>query len=425
MLRMVTMLALVLAGEAVFALPFHLARFFRPTVLAVFDMSNAQLGAAQGVYGIVAVAAYFFGGPIADRVSARTLLTTSLGSTALGGLAMLQLTNPAWSERNRVLWASGLWGFFGLTTILLFWAALIRATRQWGAHDGQGRAFGLLDAGRGLLAAGLASLGVWLLDASFPDGAAAASAAQRREVLRLIIGGYTAVTALCAAFVWWALAAESVTRPRAAASLRSTLRGVVRAARVRAVWLQALIVLAAYVGYKGFDHYALYAVDAWGVDEVEGAKLATIAAWSRPVAALGAGLVGDRVRPSRAIVAAFGVLLASDLYFAVATPVPGATWVLLGNALVACTAIFGLRGLYFALLEQGRVPTMVTGAAVGLVSTIGFLPDIFVNYVAGRLTDANPGVLGHQHLFAFLAAFAALGLVSAWRFDRTAAGSAS
>ena len=45
-----------------------------------------------------------------------------------------------------------LWGFFGISTILFFWAALIRATREWGGAEHQGRAYGLLDGGRGLLA---------------------------------------------------------------------------------------------------------------------------------------------------------------------------------------------------------------------------------------------------------------------------------
>ena len=52
--RFMFMLSLILAGEAVFALPFHVARFFRPTVLEVFALSNTELGAAQAVYGIVA-----------------------------------------------------------------------------------------------------------------------------------------------------------------------------------------------------------------------------------------------------------------------------------------------------------------------------------------------------------------------------------
>jgi hypothetical protein len=77
--------------------------------------------------------------------------------------------------------------------------------------------------------------------------------------------------------------------------------------------------------------------------------------------------------------------------------------------LVGSTAIFGLRGLYFALFEESRVPASVTGTAVGLVSVLGFTPDIFVSYVGGVLLDRAPGLAGHQHFFVFLAGFAAIG----------------
>ena len=83
--RVTFMAALIVAGEAVFSLPFHVARFFRPTVLEVFGLTNTELGAAQAVYGIVAMLAYFPGGPLADRFPARRLLTASLFSTSIGG----------------------------------------------------------------------------------------------------------------------------------------------------------------------------------------------------------------------------------------------------------------------------------------------------------------------------------------------------
>ena len=76
--RLLFMIGLVVAGEAVFALPFHVARFFRPTVLEVFALTNTELGAAQGIYGILAMLAYFPGGPLADRFPARKLLAFSL-----------------------------------------------------------------------------------------------------------------------------------------------------------------------------------------------------------------------------------------------------------------------------------------------------------------------------------------------------------
>ena len=188
------MLGLILAGEAVFALPFHVARFFRPTVLEVFMLSNTELGAAQGVYGILAMIAYFLGGPLADRFPARKLLAMSLWTTAAGGLYMA--TFPGY--RGALI----LWGFFGVTTILLFWAALIRATRDWGGHDSQGRAYGLLDGGRGLLAAVLASIAVVAFGLAFPEGYSSASLEQKQDALRVIIYGYTAVTAAAGVFVW-------------------------------------------------------------------------------------------------------------------------------------------------------------------------------------------------------------------------------
>jgi len=86
-------------------------------------------------------------------------------------------------------------------------------------------------------------------------------------------------------------------------------------------------------------------------------------------------------------------------------------WVLVLNILAGSTVIFGLRGLYFALFEESKVPAAVTGTAVGLVSVIGYTPDIFVSYTGGVLLDNSPGLAGHQHYFYFLAAFAAIGLI--------------
>ena len=137
----------------------------------------------------------------------------------------------------------------------------------------------------------------------------------------------------------------------------------------------------------------------------------TIGSWMRAVAPLAAGLLGDRFTLSRLTLIAFVMLLFSDLFFAFSTPVAGAVWILLTNVLLACAAFFGLRGLYFALFEELKVPAVVTGTAVGVISMVGFIPDVFSNWVAGMLVDRSPGLDGHQHYFMFLAAFAALGVL--------------
>jgi nitrate/nitrite transporter NarK len=405
--RVLFMLGLIFAGEAVYALPFHVARYFRSTVLDVFGMTATELGAAQGVYGIVAMLAYVPGGLVADRFPARKLLAYSLWSTAIGGLYMA--TSPGY------IGSLLLWSFFGISSILLLWAALIRATRDWGGVDEQGRAYGLLDGGRGLFAAALASIFVMSLGLSFPDGLADAPFDAKERALGAIILGYTAVTALTGLLVWFVIPDLHPRDPgERTHSDRSMPEHLVEVLRIRAVWLQAFIVVCAYVAYKGFDNYQLFAVQAYGLDPVYAAAVVTLGSWVRPIAALAAGLLGDRFNVSRILLLCFLLLLVSDLFFGLTTPPPGvaAAWILLGNTLIACIAIFGFRGLYFALFEETRVPVALTGAAVGVVSVIGYTPDIFVTLVAGVFIDASPGLAGHQHFFLFLAAFAALGAVT-------------
>ncbi len=408
------MLGLIIAGEAVFILPFHVTRFFRPSVLETFNLSATELGVIQGVYGVLAMLAYFPGGPIADRFPARKLMALSLWLTAAGGLYMS--TFPDY--RGAII----LWGFFGVSTILFFWAALIRACRDWGGHTQQGRAYGLLDAGRGLLAAILASLGVMLFSLSFPEGYAVASDADKTEALRTIILVYVGITAAAGVLVWFVISdghpQEEPELDEWKPGLESTSRHIMRVLSIPAVWLQALVILCAYISYKGFDNYTLFAVQAYGFDEVEAARIATIGAWVRPFAAIAAGLTGDRLSPSRTIAYLFALLLASHLFFALTTPIPGAAWVILTNILLTCIAIYGFRGLYFALFEEAQVPAAATGTAVGFVSVIGYTPDIFVTLVAGILIDRSPGLVGHQHFYMFLAISALVGLIASLALAR-------
>ncbi len=193
--RVLMMASLILCGEAIFSLPFHVTRFFRPTVLRAFKLSNIQLGSVQAAYGVLAMISYLFGGPLADKYPARKLLAASMVTTAIGGVYFSTMPQMAGLH---VLWA-----YWGVSTILLFWAALIRATRDWGEDDEQGKAFGILDGGRGVVAAGLASVAVMLFGLFFPDDPAAATHADRVEALRKIIYGYSAATILVGLMVWF------------------------------------------------------------------------------------------------------------------------------------------------------------------------------------------------------------------------------
>ena len=405
------MLGLILAGEAIYALPFHLTRFFRPTILEVFDLTATELGAAQSVYGIVAMLAYFPGGPLADRFPARKLMAMSLWTTAAGGLYLA--TFPDHTGTTLVF------AFFGVTTILLFWAALIKAARDWGDEDTQGRAYGILDGGRGLLAAAMASIGVMVFGWAFPDGYEAATDAQRTEALRTVIYGYTSVTAFAGVFVWFALK-DHGDSPTQLNDTRAALSNVPVVLRKPTVWLQACIVACAYAGFKGIDNYSLYAVQVYGLDPVRAGEIVAWGSWTRAIAALAAGFLGDRFSRPGMLLWLFVGLLISNLFFATYTPGEAAVVVLTSNVILASILVFALRGLYFSIFEDADVPTRATGTAVGVVSVTGYTPDIFMYLVAGILIDTYPGITGHQYYFYVLASFALLGAVASALFARVA-----
>ena len=136
-------LLLVTAGEGVFILPFVLARIFRPTFLDVFQLDNLQLGTLYSTYGVVALISYLYGGTLADRFQPRILMGTALVMTSIGGFLMS--TFPSFYSLQI------LYGFWGFSTTFLFWAAMIKATRNWGGEQSQGKAFGFLEGGRGII----------------------------------------------------------------------------------------------------------------------------------------------------------------------------------------------------------------------------------------------------------------------------------
>src|SRR3546814_17898466 len=63
-------------------------------------------------------------------------------------------------------------------------------------------------------------------------------------------------------------------------------------------------------------------------------------------------------------------------------------------------------------MNEMRLPLAITGSAVGLVSVIGFTPDIFAGPAIGALMDRDPGAVGHHHVFLMMAAFALIGLIA-------------
>ncbi len=399
MTRVLRITALIIAGEMIFALPFHTQRFFRPTMLEAFNLSNTQLGDMFAVYGLSAMASYLIGGPFADRYSARSLIAGSLVLTAIGGLYMM--TFPG------VWQMTALYGYWGVATVFLFWAALIKATRDWGGSSSQGIAFGILDGGRGLAAAIFAAIAVGILAAYLPSDSAQVTDVVRKAGLRSVIFYYSAIMLVAAGIIWMVFPnQQDAVQPR-----RNPIAGVPEVIRRPLIWVQAGVIIAAYCGYKGLDNYALYAVQVLRMNEIDAATLATYGAYVRPVACVVAGLVADRFDSARSILVFFIMLVVSYGVLAIVTPDTTTLGIIYANMFVTFFAVFALRGIYYALLEETRTPKHLTGASVAVIAFVGYTPEIFFGPITGRIIDANPGVQGHLNYFAFLAGAAVVGII--------------
>ncbi|MGB3607366.1 MAG: MFS transporter [Psychroserpens sp.] len=406
----ITIILLILAGEAVFILPFVLQRIFRTTFLESFEITNLQLGSCFSVYGTVAFFSYFFGGPLADKFKPHVLMSVALLLTALGGFYLA--TYPTLTNLHL------LYGFWGFTTIFLFWAAMIKATRIWGGQSNQGIAFGFLDGGRGLVAALFGSVGVLLFSVCITKDIELTSVLERKIAFKQVIM-YTSF-AVCAVsiLVFFFLrnlnsSEERHTQIGVEKPKTLSLVSFKTVMQFKSVWLLMVIIVCAYFGYKMTDLFSQYAEQVMTYNKIEAAKVGTTLLFLRPVIGVVIGLLADRTRASLWIVIGFLLMLLTSGIFASGMINDSSTLLFILSIGTMALGVYSARVLYFATLEESKIPLALTGTAVGFISVMGYTPDIFAGPLMGYFLDKNPGAIGLQHSFGIMMLFSIVGFVSA------------
>ncbi|GAB4515398.1 MAG: MFS transporter [Allomuricauda sp.] len=403
------MILLILSGEAIFILPFVLPRVFRPTVLDVLELDNVELGLCFSVYGLVAMVSYVFGGPLADKYQPRKLIAVALWMTALGGFLFAQY--PA-------LWVlQVLYGWWGFTTIFLFWAPMIKATRIWGGADSQGKAFGFLDGGRGLTGALFSLLGVLVFSFFLTKPPDLADLPDRKAAFTYVLYTVSIVIILVGLLVWFFMRAGDEEKEMILE--RISWKDIKQVLKLPSVWLLMVIILCGYVGYKITDIISQYAEEVMLYNQVEAAKVGTLLQFLRPATGILFGLIADRLKITWLLVVGFFFALIGGLLFASGMIAPSTTTLFFISVLVIAIGVYAIRALYFGVMQVGKIPLTLTGTAVGLISLIGYTPDVFAGPAYGMLLDAHPGEeSGHQHVFWMLSAFAFVGGVAAFIYHR-------
>lgn len=345
---------------------------------------------------MTAMISYFPGGWIADKISPKKLIAFSLLSTGIAGLYYANFPSYKVSIAIHAFW--------GVSVTLTFWAALIKATRNWAPPSQQGRAFGILESGRGIaeVAASTALLALFAKLGS--------------EILGLcwVIILFSLMNILVGLMAWLLLddsARDSSDGVKEKEKIG--LQEIIKVLKMPVVWLISIVILAAYSAYSGSYYLTPYATDVFGMSVVFGGALGVGKMWIRPLFALGAGFLADKIGASRTVAWSFVILIMSFSVFAITPGKPDLVFILVINTAIASVAIFALRGIYFATFEEGGIPLALTGTVTGVVSVIGYTPDIFIPLAGGALLDGYPGALGYRYFFIFIACLCMLGLMVA------------
>ena len=402
-----SIILLILSGELIFLLPYVLARIFRPTFLEVFNLTNLKLGSLFSIYGTVAILSYLNGGIISDKIQPKKLIAISLFFTAFGGIILS--TYPSY------LVLQILWGYWGFTTVFLFWGAMIKATRVWGGSKNQGEAFGLLDGGRGLVAASMGTLGVVIFSMFLTNDIELASLVERKNAFRYVILFSSFIVFLTGILVIIFMESGIEGALNKSASLIPNIKSVLK---TQSVWLIMFIIMAAYVGYKVTDIYSLYASDVMSFDDLEAANIGSLQLYLRPLVCLLIALLADKKSYIYLIIIGFIIMLFGALIFSLGIVQLNMNYVFLFSLIVVATGTYAVRALYFSLMQEGRIPLVLTGTAVGVISVVGYTPDIFASPVIGYLLDTYPGIIGHQYVFSMLVVFSIVGLWASIRFKK-------
>lgn len=374
-----TLLLLACGAGFIFQLPFIRETFYIPIQTAM-GLTNVQMGSLNSWYAIVATPAYFLGGIVADRFSPKIMLTFSFVSTGLLGLWFS--TFPGY-EASQLIFA-----LMGFTTVMTYWSSVIKAVRMLGTSDEQGRLFGLQEGLRGFLNAGL----VFVMTAVYANFASnivgAAWAIRLCAILLLAIG------ILC----WFVIdnpAADSQTD-----SLKDLLSGTFKCMKLPRVWLLTGIVFTAYCIYGLMSYINTYAVSVCGMSEASAASLGGIRYMLQGVGGIVGGFLSDKIHSRLKVISISGGLLA--ISWALFIFIPGTPSMLppvIANFFIGVILVYAIRSQYFADIDDAGLDVRITGRVSGILSTFGYLPDVFMFTLVGSWLDGAAGKAGYNNVF--------------------------
>ena len=391
---------IVVAAGAIYPL-LYLRQNFEVSILESFNITQTQLRYCSSMLGFIFMITYIPSGWLADRFSSRKLLSLSLLATGLLGIWFS--TMPSYSSLL-VIYAA-----WGIATGLAFWAAHIKLVSMLASKDQQGRFFGILDGGRGLVEAFLATVAVAVFAYVISQNSEATQFA-----LQQVIYVYIAALLITSPLVYWLLDDLEEEISDAASESKSVfIEDLKDVLSRREIWLCAICIVCGYQLFYATYSFAAYLQQNFSLTAVMVGYITVAKLWMRPIGGVAAGFIGDWANPEK-VLSILLVLASVSMALMAFIPVNSAAILMIVIVLIIGLLTYGVRGLYWATLGGCNVPNKIKGLAIGIISVIGYFPEVYLPLLSAPLIENYPGGLGYKIYYLIMAACGVLGAYAAY-----------
>ena len=381
---------LSLGAGLIYQLPYLRFTYYIPLQKAL-GLDHTQFGTLMSAYGTIAMLSYWPGGWLADRMSTRKLLTFSLVFTGLGGFWFATFPSYSIALLINALWA--------ITSVLTFWAALIKVLANISSDSDQGKIFGFVEGGRGLSATIVAFFTLWLFS----------RLGSRTEDLGLVIGIYSGCIMASGVLAWFVLEDDAPVEAKAA----NVLHDIKTVLTMPTAWLMSGVVFFIYICYAALSYTTPYMTEMFGLSVVTAGTLSVVRTQVLKTIGGPVGGILTARRGSACVVIrwlSFAMALALGMFLI--TPAnPSYLYLMIFAMLLLAGLVFALRGIYFAPIKEAKIDPVLVGAVSGFMSLIGYIPDTFIYTFIGYLLDKYPGGPGYQVMFGVMTASSLMAVV--------------
>ena len=390
------LIILTTAGSLIYGLPYFRSYYY-DAYLEVYHLTNTQMGTFGSIFGVLGAISYLFGGIVADMISPRMIMSVSLILTGAAGL--LHLTNPSYGILVLIYL---IWGF---TSLFAFWPALLKGLRGLAAENEQSKAFGFMEGGRGIINA--LHLAITLAVFNFFSKTAGNLAG-----LNGVITFYSIVVILLGILTFLLMKND---KEQTKKGEKLSFRQVIDVLKMPAVWILSLILCCTYTMNISMFYFTPYATASFGITATAAAVVTMMTQYIRPISSIGGGILADRLGRSKMMFIGFifmGISTAVLVLFKnVSIPL------FIGLCILIYLAMYLNYGVVFSMMEEGGVPAHVAGTAIGVVCTLGYLPEVICPVLAGHVLDTYTE-LGYKYYFMGVAVVMFIGIIALILWNR-------